>query len=48
MQAWASVMGFQSRSKLTGGVEFISGPHTDGVGVTSTFFATNPGINGNV
>lgn len=48
LQAWASVMGFQSRSKLTGGVEFINGPHTDGVGVTSTFFATNPEINGNV
>jgi outer membrane receptor protein involved in Fe transport len=48
MEAWASVSAFHSRSALTGGVEFISGPHTDGVGVTSTFFATNPSINGNV
>jgi outer membrane receptor protein involved in Fe transport len=48
MEAWASVMAFHSRSKLTGGVEFIGGPHTDGVGTTTTFFATNPSINGNV
>lgn len=48
MEAWASLTGFHSKSELSGGVEFISGPHTDGVGVTSTFFATNPTINGNV
>ena len=48
MEAWASLMAFHSKSELSGGVEFINGPHTDGVGVTSTFFATNPGINGNV
>lgn len=48
MEGWASLTGFHSKSELSGGVEFISGPHTDGVGVTSTFFATNPSINGNV
>ncbi|MBN8212097.1 MAG: TonB-dependent receptor [Xanthomonadales bacterium] len=48
MEGWASLTGFHSKSELSGGVEFISGPHTDGVGITSTIFATNPGINGNV
>ncbi len=48
MEGWASLTGFRSKSELSGGVEFISGPHTDGVGITSTIFATNPGINGNV
>lgn len=49
MEAWASVMGFYSKSELTGGVEFFGGPHTDGVGTrTAAFFATNPSINGNV
>ena len=48
MEAWASLMAFHSKSELTGGVEFINGPHTDGVGVTTTIFATNPTINGNV
>ena len=48
MEAWASLMAFHSKSELTGGVEFINGPHTDRVGVTQTFFATNPGINANV
>lgn len=48
VEAWSSLMAFHSKSELTGGVEFINGPHTDGVGVTSTFFATNPTINGNV
>jgi iron complex outermembrane receptor protein len=48
MEAWASLMAFHSKSDLSGGVEFISGPHTDGVGVTTTIFATNPTINGNV
>jgi iron complex outermembrane recepter protein len=48
MEAWASLTGFHSKSELSGGVEFINGPHTDGVGVTTTIFATNPTINGNV
>jgi iron complex outermembrane recepter protein len=48
MEAWASLTGFSSKSELTGGVEFINGPHTDGVGATTTIFATNPTINGNV
>ncbi len=48
MEAWASLMAFHSKSALTGGVEFINGPHTDGVGVATTIFATNPTINGNV
>ncbi len=48
MEAWASLTGFHSKSELSGGVEFISGPHTDGVGVATTIFATNPSINGNV
>ncbi len=48
MEGWASLTGFRSKSELSGGVEFISGPHTDGVGITSTIFATNPGINSNV
>ena len=48
MEAWSSLTAFHSKSELSGGVEFISGPHTDGVGVTSTIFATNPSINGNV
>ncbi len=48
MEAWASLMAFHSKSELSGGVEFINGPHTDGVGVSTTLFATNPGINGNV
>ncbi len=48
MEGWASLTGFHSKSELSGGVEFISGPHTDGVGITSTIFATNPSINGNV
>lgn len=47
-EAWASLTGFHSKSELSGGVEFINGPHTDGVGVTTTIFATNPTINGNV
>jgi len=45
MEAWASLMGYHSKSELTGGLEAILGPHTDGVGVTQTFFATNPTIN---
>jgi iron complex outermembrane recepter protein len=48
MEAWASLMGYHSKSELTGGLEAFTGPHTDGVGVTQTFFATNPTINGNV
>ncbi len=48
MEAWASLTAFHSKSDLSGGVEFINGPHTDGVGVATTIFATNPGINGNV
>lgn len=48
MEAWASLMAFHSKSELSGGVEFINGPHTDGVGVATTIFATNPSINGNV
>lgn len=47
-EAWASVMGFNSRSELTGGVETFSGPHIDGTGTVGTFFATNPSINTNV
>jgi iron complex outermembrane recepter protein len=43
MQGWASVQGYHSKSELTGGIEFISGPHVDGVG-TVGIFATNPGI----
>lgn len=48
MEAWASLMGYHSKSELSGGVEFFGGPHLDGVGTVGTFFATNPGINGNV
>jgi outer membrane receptor protein involved in Fe transport len=50
MEAWASLMGYHSKSELTGGVEFFSGPHFDGPtgGTVNTFFATNPSINGNV
>ncbi|TXH66001.1 MAG: TonB-dependent receptor [Lysobacteraceae bacterium] len=48
MEAWASLMGYHSKSKLTGGLEFIGGPHIDGTGTVATFFATNPTINGNV
>ena len=47
-QAWASVFAYDSKSKLGGGLEAISGPHTDGVGTSTTIFATNPGINTNV
>jgi len=45
---WASLQGFHSKSKLSGGLENISGPHIDGTGVFTTFFATNPGMNTNV
>lgn len=48
MEGWASVMAYHSKSKLTGGLETILGPHTDGLGVTQTFFATNPTINSSV
>ncbi len=48
MEAWSSFSGFHSKSEVGGGVEFIGGPHIDGVGTVSTFFATNPGINANV
>lgn len=48
VEAWASVQGYDSESKLSGGVEFIGGPHIDGTGTIQTFFATNPGINANV
>ncbi len=48
LEAWASLTGYHSKSQLTGGVEFIGGPHIDGVGTVGTFFATNPTINGNV
>ncbi|MFT3668832.1 MAG: TonB-dependent receptor [Pseudoxanthomonas sp.] len=48
MELWASAQAYYSKSDLTGGLEAILGPHTDGVGVTQTFFATNPTINSNV
>lgn len=48
IEAWASLQGYHSKSDLTGGLEFFGGPHIDGVGTSSTFFATNPGINANV
>lgn len=50
MEAWASLTGYHSKSELTGGVEAFTGPHIDGPtgGTVTTFFATNPGINGNV
>ncbi len=49
MELWSSLMAYHSESKLTGGLEFFGGPHTDGVGTrTAAFFATNPSINGNV
>jgi iron complex outermembrane recepter protein len=49
MELWSSLMAYHSKSELSGGVEFFGGPHTDGVGTrTAAFFATNPGINGNV
>ena len=48
MQFWASLQGYDSKSRLTGGVEFIGGPHIDGTGTVGTFFATNPSINANV
>jgi iron complex outermembrane recepter protein len=47
-QLWGSLQGYHSKSSLGGGVEFFNGPHTDGVGTTTTIFATNPSINGNV
>ena len=49
MELWSSLMGYYSKSELSGGLEFFGGPHTDGVGTrTAAFFATNPTINGNV
>ncbi|MBX3711359.1 MAG: TonB-dependent receptor [Lysobacter sp.] len=49
MELWSSLMGYYSKSELSGGLEFFGGPHTDGVGTrTAAFFATNPSINGNV
>ena len=48
MEMWGSLQGYHSKSKLSGGVEFVGGPHIDGVGTVTTFFATNPGINTNV
>lgn len=48
MQFWSSISGYDSKSKLTGGLEFIGGPHIDGTGTVGTFFATNPEINSNV
>lgn len=48
IEAWASLQGYHSKSKLSGGIEFFNGPHIDGTGTFTTFFATNPGINTNV
>ncbi|MGN6224557.1 TonB-dependent receptor plug domain-containing protein [Pseudoxanthomonas sp.] len=38
LQAWASLSAYHSKSKLTGGTEFISGPHIDGLGVFSNYY----------
>lgn len=48
VELWGSLQGYYSKSKLSGGLENISGPHVDGTGVFTTFFATNPGFNSNV
>lgn len=48
IEAWSSLQGYHSKSKLSGGIEFFNGPHIDGTGTFTTFFATNPGINTNV
>ncbi|WP_242691245.1 TonB-dependent receptor plug domain-containing protein [Lysobacter enzymogenes] len=46
LQAWASLQGFYSKSKLSGGTESISGPHIDGTGRVTTWFDT--GFNANL
>ncbi len=48
LEGWASLQGYDSKSDLSGGLEFFGGPHIDGTGVVSNFFATNPEINSNV
>ena len=48
IELWGSLQGYNSKSKLSGGVEFFNGPHIDGTGTFTTIFATNPGINTNV
>lgn len=48
VEAWVSMQGYDSESKLSGGVEFIGGPHIDGTGTIQTIFATNPQFNGTV
>ncbi len=46
IQAWTSLQGFYSKSKLAGGTEAISGPHIDGSGRVTTWFDT--GFNTNL
>ncbi|SDW88043.1 TonB-dependent receptor plug domain-containing protein [Lysobacter enzymogenes] len=46
IQAWTSLQGFYSKSKLAGGTEAISGPHIDGTGRVTTWFDT--GFNTNL
>ncbi|WND82508.1 TonB-dependent receptor plug domain-containing protein [Lysobacter capsici] len=46
IEAWTSLQGFYSKSKLSGGTEAISGPHIDGTGRVTTWFDT--GLNANM
>ena len=55
MELWGSVMGYHSKSKLSGGLENVLGAHIDGPATRTTpsstitrFFATNPTINSTV
>ncbi len=55
MELWSSLMGYHSKSELTGGLEAILGAHIDGPATALTpsstitrFFATNPTINSTV
>lgn len=38
LQGWASLNVFDSKSKLTGGTEFLGGPHIDGLGLFSNYY----------
>ncbi|WP_064748105.1 TonB-dependent receptor plug domain-containing protein [Lysobacter antibioticus] len=46
LQAWTSLQGYHSKSKLSGGTEAISGPHIDRTGRVTTWFDT--GFNTNL
>jgi len=46
IEAWTSLQGFYSKSKLSGGTEAVTGPHIDGTGRVTTWFDT--GLNANL